>query len=135
MQEEKEEKPKKLFVVTHIVWDDGEVDTEMSEYRKNPSGRGAPTKWRLGSKDFKRRIEETLGDADQIGEVMSEHMALDAQDDVVSIKPIKPPRGHTPDPTELAELERGNEKPVDETPKDVTESTDDVDFGDFDKDA
>jgi hypothetical protein len=133
-QEEQEEaKPKKLFVVTHIIWDDTEIDTEMYEFRKNPSGRGAPGKWRLGAKDFKRRIEETLGDADQIGEILEEHLALTTEEEpTVGIKPIRPPKGHVPDPKELAELEAGSETPVDEPLVDPdAPEADNMDFGEF----
>lgn len=60
MGEEKEPKPKKAFEIKVVVWDDGEIDSELYEYRQNPSGRGAPGKWRLNKTDFVRRIEETL---------------------------------------------------------------------------
>lgn len=68
MSEEKAEKPKKLFQFTVTVWDDGEIDSEMNEFRLNPSGRGRPGKWRLGANDFVRRIEEILGDYDRLAE-------------------------------------------------------------------
>jgi hypothetical protein len=63
MPDEKEDnKPKKLFEVKFTVWDDAEIDGELYEYRKTNSGRGAPGKWRMNGKDFKRRVEETIGD-------------------------------------------------------------------------
>lgn len=41
--EEREEKPKKAFQLKIVVWDDGEVDTDIREYRKLGTGRGAPS--------------------------------------------------------------------------------------------
>jgi hypothetical protein len=65
---------------------------------------------------------------------MEEHLALTTEEPGISVTPIKPPRGHVPDPKELAELEAGNETLVD---PDVEEPLpkEDIDFGDFDKDA
>lgn len=62
MAVEKEPKPKKAFEIKVVVWDDGEIDTELYEFRENPSGRGAPGKWRQNKTDFTRRIQETLAD-------------------------------------------------------------------------
>jgi hypothetical protein len=62
MPVEKEPKPKKAFEIKVVVWDDGEIDTELYEFRENPSGRGAPGKWRQNKTDFTRRIQETLAD-------------------------------------------------------------------------
>lgn len=72
MGEEKEPKPKKAFEVKVIIWDDGEVDAELNEYRPNPSGRGAPGKWRVNATDFIRRMEETLGDPEQLTDTIYE---------------------------------------------------------------
>lgn len=66
MAEEKEPKPKKQYEIKVIIWDDGELDSELTEYRQNKSGRGAPGKWRLTATDFVRRMEETLGEPEHI---------------------------------------------------------------------
>lgn len=129
--EEKEQKPKKLFTVVHTVWDDGEIDTEMYEFRKNTSGRGAPGKWRQGNKDFKRRVEEVLGDFDQIADQMNSQIGHDNSVDTASCsvsKPIKAPKGHVVDQEELEALDQPS-VPVDKTPKveDI-----DIDFGEHD---
>jgi hypothetical protein len=76
MSVEKEEKPKKAFVVVHTVWDDGEVDSELYEFRKNPSGRGAPGKWRLKPVEFVNRVGETLGDAATLVEEMTQNTGV-----------------------------------------------------------
>lgn len=73
-EEEKEQKPKKMFEIHHIIYDDGEIDTSISEYRKSNTGRGAPGKWRLNSRDFKRRCEEILGEHDQIVKLLIDHI-------------------------------------------------------------
>lgn len=83
MGEEKEEKPKKAFVVIHTCWDDGEIDTEMYEFRKNQSGRGAPGKWRLKEKEFVTRLGEVLGDATTIVETMAEQTGIYIDDEKV----------------------------------------------------
>jgi hypothetical protein len=135
---EREEKPKKLFTVVHTIWDDGEVDTELYQFRKNQSGRGAPGKWRLLPKEFKNCIEDTLGAAEEFGEIMQENTGIFATDvadamqatgGAAPIKPLRPPRGFTPDKNEVAELDKG----AGETPAD--EPVEDVDFGEFDKEA
>jgi len=143
-KEEKEEKPKKAFVVVHTIWDDGEIDTEMYEFRKNPSGRGAPGKWRLGAKDFKRRLEETLGDAETLADVMQENTGVFSTDiadsiaattDTPPLKPIRPPHGHIPDPKEVKELDNGSGEEFVDNSNDSNDSDglDNVDFGEFDK--
>lgn len=66
MSEEKEPKPKKLFQITITVWDDLEIDSEMHEFRDNPSGRGRPGKWRLTASEFVKRVEEVAGDYDAL---------------------------------------------------------------------
>ncbi len=76
-KEEKEDKPKKMFIVEHIIWDDGEIDTKLVEFRKTNSGRGAPNKWPLKPSDFKRRMGELLGSPDQINEKLIEQTGLD----------------------------------------------------------
>lgn len=128
--EQKEEKPKKMFTIVHTVWDDGEIDSEMYEFRKNPSGRGAPGKWRLGAKDFKRRVEEIFGDPASLSDELVDNTGLVSEDTPTNgLKPIDVPRNHTPDPVELAELDKGaGEEEVTQEP------TEDIDFGDFDKD-
>jgi hypothetical protein len=39
----KEEKPKKAYMIKIVVWDDSEVDCDIREYRRNGTGRGAPS--------------------------------------------------------------------------------------------
>jgi hypothetical protein len=56
-----EGKPKKSFTVIHTVWDDGEIDTELYQWVQNPSGRGAPGKWRKKPEEFIKALEDTLG--------------------------------------------------------------------------
>ncbi len=127
-EEQKEEKPKKMFVVVHTTWDDGEVDTEMYEFRKNPSGRGAPGKWRLGSKDFVRRVEELLGDADQIGEVMASNVGLSTSNTVCSVSVNKKVPIIPDDEAKLID------SPIVDVEKDAPNDLNDIEFGEFDKD-
>ena len=129
-EDEKEQKPKKAFTVVHTVWDDGEIDTEMYEFRKNPSGRGAPGKWRLGKDDFTRRIEETLGDSEQIGEVMAANTNMSETTSpkcsVVSVKVAKVPK------ISAEEAEMVDSPIVDVEPEKIDDG-DDMEFGEFDK--
>jgi hypothetical protein len=93
--EQKEEKPKKMFVVVHTIWEDGEMDTEMYEFRKNQSGRGAPGKWRLNGADFSKRVEELLGDPSGLLEEMSDATHLGSTSTPSSVKPITQPKVKT----------------------------------------
>lgn len=125
---QKEEKPKKMFTIVHTIWDDGEIDSEMYEFRKNPSGRGAPGKWRLGAKDFKRRVEELFGDPANLSDELVDNTGLVAEDTPANgLKPLNVPKNHVPDPQELAELDAGaGEESV------APEKEENIDFGDFD---
>ena len=132
-KEEKEQKPKKAFEIKVTVWDDGEIDSEMYEYRQNPSGRGAPGKWRLSANDFVRRVEESFGDPqslldqtyDAIGGVSLE--LRENQKQVVEV--IK----NTSKPA--VEKIKPVEKIKEETSDDGDFKSDDggMDFGTFDK--
>lgn len=99
MPEDQEEKPKKMFVITHTVWDDGEIDSEMYEFRKNPSGRGAPGKWRLGHADFRRRVEELLGDFGTIVDDMNSNIGVgDFTDSNLKVKKVNESEKRSSDP-------------------------------------
>lgn len=136
MAVEKEPKPKKSFEAKIVVWDDGEVDVELYEYRDNPSGRGAPGKWRLSSKDFVKRIDEVLGDPrmlldttyDAMGgaslEIEAAHKKMNTPSVSAAVKPVEDtPEAPPEQPTPKAEKKKKSE---DTSPKD------DMDFGDFD---
>ena len=59
-EEDTPPKPKKIFIITHEIWDDGEVTTDLVE--KVQGDRGAPKSWRLDAPEFitsvKARIAE-----------------------------------------------------------------------------
>lgn len=108
MNEEKENnKPKKLFEVKFTVWDDAEIDGELYEYRKTSSGRGAPGKWRMNGKDFRRRVEETIGDHEDIlitfGEIAGKDISGIYKSDKSSVEKTKK-QNETP-PTNMEDLE------------------------------
>ena len=128
--EEKEQKPKKLFTITHTVWDDGEIDSEMYEFRKNPSGRGAPGKWRLGKEDFKRRVGEVLGEFDLLVEDMNKNIAAkEFASDLMTndaIKKIKEKHDK--------ELKQENDGGPKKSKPPIDETEIDPDFGEFDND-
>jgi hypothetical protein len=132
-KEEKEEKPKKAFEIKVIIWDDGEIDSELYEYRQNPSGRGAPGKWRLSANDFTRRMEETLGDP---------QLLLDATYDAIGgltleLQDAKKTVGSVINNAQVTVVKEETEPKPSKKKKDTDlntdlSSTDDVDFGDFD---
>jgi len=142
MSEEKEDKPKKMFVIEHIIWDDGEVDSTMCEFRKSNSGRGAPKKWNLGPKDFHRRVEELLGASDQINEILSQNTGL-VDISSVSVKQVLlddvEEEPSTPQHIVDDEENKPQEKPAkkDKKSKEAKSSSDegldDINFGEFDK--
>lgn len=125
---EKEEKPKKAFEAKIVIWEDGEMDVEMYEYRQNPSGRGAPGKWRLKANDFVRRIEETLGDPKLLLDTTYDAMGGLCLDDQ-ELKNV------------VGEAVKNNKKKADkpavekveEEPPATPPSSNDMDFGGFDQ--
>lgn len=136
-KEEKEQKPKKAFEIKVIVWEDGEIDSEMYEYRQNPSGRGAPGKWRLSANDFVRRVEESFGDPqslldqtyDAIGGVSLELKENQKQMIEVIKSTAKPKK--VEEAEKVKEIEK--EEPEEKDDKDF-KVDDNMDFGEFDKD-
>jgi len=59
--EEKEDKPKKAFQIKIVVWDDGEVDADIREYRKLGTGRGAPSLCGpLSAKDLTKALKNLM---------------------------------------------------------------------------
>lgn len=56
---EKEEKPKKLFRMEFVIWDDGEIQRDLIEYVYGE--RGAPKQWRMEPKDFTNSIKAQVG--------------------------------------------------------------------------
>ena len=56
---EKEEKPKKLFKLEFIVWDDGEVQRDLIEYVYGD--RGAPKSWRMEPQDLVKSMSAQVG--------------------------------------------------------------------------
>lgn len=59
MTVEKEDKPKKLFKLEFLVWDDGEVQRDLVEYVYGD--RGAPKQWRMEPKDMMRSMKAQVG--------------------------------------------------------------------------
>ena len=59
MAEEKADKPKKLFKLEFLVWDDGEVQRDLVEYVYGD--RGAPKQWRMEPKDMIRSMKAQVG--------------------------------------------------------------------------
>lgn len=59
MAEEKADKPKKLFKLEFLVWDDGEVQRDLVEYVYGD--RGAPKQWRMEPKDMMRSMKAQVG--------------------------------------------------------------------------
>lgn len=128
-KEEKEQKPKKAFEAKIVVWEDGEMDVEMYEYRQNPSGRGAPGKWRLKANDFVRRIEETLGDPKLLLDTSYDAMGglcLDSQE-------LKDIVGEAVNNNKKKANTPAVEKVEDEEPPATPPDSNDMDFGGFDK--
>ena len=147
MAEEKEDKPKKMFIIEHVIWDDGEVDTKLVEFRKTNSGRGAPNKWTMQPKDFRRRMSELLGSPEQINEILVRQSGLDdgGPTGQVSIYPVGTPaediEADTPPMVDVVDekaQEKESKPKKSEKKKSASNASDDiglgeVDFGEFDK--
>jgi hypothetical protein len=55
-----EPKPKKLFKMEFIIWDDGEITRDLIEQKYGE--RGAPKGWRVDPSDFVRSVASVIGD-------------------------------------------------------------------------
>lgn len=143
--EEKEEKPKKLFTITIDVYDSGDSDSSMVEYRKSASGLGRPRKWELTPGDFVRRVEETLGDYSSLlsdwnnligksskelaGLTLASLAASSAIASSNTIKTVQVKQG-SQDNVETKKSKTKRNQNESESESDMTE---DMDFGSFDK--
>jgi hypothetical protein len=58
--EEKPKKPKKIFIATFEMWDDGEISHDLVE--KVQGERGAPRAWRLDPPEFMASVKARLAD-------------------------------------------------------------------------
>jgi hypothetical protein len=84
-EEQKEEKPKKAFLIKTIVWEDGEVDCDIREYKKIGSGRGAPT---LCGPLNKQELKDALSDLGLSAEGVLDTIGID-----LGIKGVDAPKG------------------------------------------
>lgn len=58
--EEKQPKPKKIFIATFEMWDDGEITHDLVE--KVQGERGAPRSWRLDPTEFMTSVKARLAE-------------------------------------------------------------------------
>lgn len=58
--EEKQPKPKKIFIATFEMWDDGEITHDLVE--KVQGERGAPRSWRLDPPEFMASVKARLAE-------------------------------------------------------------------------
>ena len=58
--EEKQPKPKKIFIATFEMWDDGEITHDLVE--KVQGERGAPRSWRLDPSEFMTSVKARLAE-------------------------------------------------------------------------
>lgn len=58
--EEKQPKPKKIFIATFDMWDDGEITHDLVE--KVQGERGAPKSWRLDPPEFMASVKARLSE-------------------------------------------------------------------------
>lgn len=78
--EEKEEKPKKAFQIKIVVWDDGEVDADIREYRKLGTGRGAPSLCGpLSSKDLTKALKNMMISPEAVRESIAIELGIDEE--------------------------------------------------------
>jgi hypothetical protein len=75
--EDKEEKPKKAFQIKAVVWDDGEVDVDIREFRKLGTGRGAPSLCGpLSPDEFKKYLKLMSLSPDGVCEALAEEIGI-----------------------------------------------------------
>lgn len=76
-----EPKPRKLFKMEFIIWDDGEITSDLSEVRYGD--RGAPKSWRVEPSDFMRSASSSVGDSKHI--MSSIFKALDISEEQLRV--------------------------------------------------
>lgn len=130
-EELKEQKPKKIFTITVDIYDTGDIDETLVEYRQNKTV-GRPKKWLLSAPDFVKRVEETYGNFDAMLEDCNKAIGKGSKDLLgfkannvggVEIKVV--PRLSEPkkDVPEVKDEDLEDEKPDDGS---------DINFGEFD---
>lgn len=113
MSEEESEKPKKAFQLKVIVWDDGEVDCDIREYRKLGTGRGAPALCGpLSPNDFKKSLDQYGLDSDGVcGSIAIEVGIDDEEADQPSVKAT-----HVPETRSEVENDEIDDPDLDDLP-------------------
>lgn len=76
-----EPKPKKLFKMEFIVWDDHEITSDLIELVYGE--RGAPKGWRCNPEDFNRSITHSVGDVKHVLDALLK--ALDISEEQLRI--------------------------------------------------
>lgn len=83
-----EPKPKKLFKMEFIIWDDGEITRDLIEQKYGE--RGAPKGWRVDPSDFVRSVASVVGDQKHILDALLK--ALDMSEEQLRISFAKKDR-------------------------------------------
>ena len=98
--EETSEKPKKAYQIKVLIWDDGEVDCDIREYRKIGTGRGAPTLCGpLKAKELLDKLEFMGIDPKGVCEAMAEELGIESGKPAM----LKAPPKHKPVEDEVEE--------------------------------
>ena len=140
--QEKEQKPKKMFTITIDIYDSGDVDSSMVEYRKSPSGLGRPRKWEMTAPEFVTRVEEILGDYNKcladwnkaIGKEAKQFMGIAAPSQMMA-QASQASQSSVIAPVVIKKEEKKDTK-KDKPKKEDSEKDefDGMEFGEFDKD-
>jgi hypothetical protein len=147
-EDAKEQKPKKMFTITIDIYDSGDVDAIMCEYRKSASGLGRPQKWLLTAPDFVRRVEDLLGDYNKclyewnnaIGKEAKQYIDMTpVTPQITQISPSSSISFEKPIDKKEEKKDKYSKQPKKEQKSEEPESTDEddgfgnIEFGEFDK--
>lgn len=145
-EDAKEQKPKKMFTITIDIYDSGDVDSSMVEYRKSASGLGRPRRWELSAPDFVRRVEELLGDYNKclyewnnaIGKEAKQYLGITTTPQITHVSTdavvtVEKKEDKKETPPKASKKESKKESKEELKSEDEDDGFGNIEFGDFDK--
>jgi len=89
-QEERAERPRKVFELKFEIWDDGEVTNSIIEIV--PQDRGAPKKWHMEAHDFKKSLRHQISETPEVfGDMILEMLGFKKPEYVKSADEVEDP--------------------------------------------
>lgn len=87
-QEERAERPRKVFELKFEIWDDGELTNSIVEIV--PQERGAPKKWHLEANDFKKSLRQQISETPEVfGDMILESLGFKKPEYVKPVEDVE----------------------------------------------